>query len=55
MTEPAIDTEPPAAQPAFFCKRCGWSEDPANAWQVGSSAQAFHAPCPAPADDPGMA
>jgi hypothetical protein len=43
------------AVPAFFCKRCGWSEDPTNPLQVSSSDVAFHSPCPAPAYDPGMA
>jgi hypothetical protein len=42
-------------RPAFFCKHCGWSEDPANPWQVKASDQAFHTPCPAPPGDPGMA
>jgi hypothetical protein len=42
-------------RPAFFCKHCGWSEDPSNPWQVRASDHAFHAPCPAHPDDPGMA
>lgn len=43
------------SHPAFYCKVCGWSENPANPWQVRASDEAFHAPCPAPPDDPGLA